>query len=216
MNNLCVIAPCPLKRAYTNKVQAKAKAARAATSRKIDQIQQIVAKVLEGNKELLDSIVQTKIRIRLLQKGVPATESLEDEVSPFSEKTTTDLFLLKKAYRLAASIAHPDKGGSEDEFYSVKRAYENGDIESLQFYYKLKQEDGFDPLGYYQNEIQKAAIDWITFQTTPEYDLARLHMQGHTDEAKRKGRLFLEAVHRLLSQEERTLIFNQAMKRKHV
>lgn len=38
---------------------------------------------------------------------------------------------LKKLYRTLSSITHPDKGGSEEEFYLVKTDYESGDFIGL-------------------------------------------------------------------------------------
>ena len=55
----------------------------------------------------------------------------EEEKKKSKEKASK----VKKLYRSASKIAHPDRGGSEEEFNNLKNCYENGIIP---YEYELK------------------------------------------------------------------------------
>ena len=47
------------------------------------------------------------------------------------EKKSTKADKVKKLYRKASTIAHPDKGGDVDDFNYIKTCYENNDLLGL-------------------------------------------------------------------------------------
>jgi len=59
------------------------------------------------------------------------TGEIRDKPPGEEERKTPKPDKLKKLYRKASTIAHPDKGGNDEEFDLVKTCYENNDILGL-------------------------------------------------------------------------------------
>lgn len=129
-----------------------------------NQFADIQAEVLELNHE-----------ISLITSGVPQTEELDD-LSSTSESMLSrgEQFVLKKAYRLAASLAHPDKGGSAQEFYEVTLAYKTNDVKALTaFYLAKRQESLIDLVAYYQDQSQKPRIQLQEFYKDIDFQITK-------------------------------------------
>ncbi len=188
MANLIVYQPdSPLLIAFCRSLRIKTYLARKEVSRKKDMIHGTASLVMHHHKDLLQKISSIRTRIRMLERGVPATESLdpqEDIHQLDNNLSDADKFLLKKAYRKAASLAHPDRGGSVEEFQAVQAAYQAGDLSALNEYFIASGREGIlSQIDYWIVQKDAASVDWEKFQTTNEFIIARMYERGDKDKA---------------------------------
>ncbi len=198
----------PLIKDYAHRVMLRVIQHRKHISARIENAQMISSQLVGGNPTLADQIRQARIRIRNLQRGAALTESFDDEDDSVLDNNLTDAdrFLLKKAYRKAAALAHPDKGGDTSEFVAINEAYKAGDLNSLNEYFLLRQTPGRATVEYWLTEEIRIDVQWRKFCTTNEFLLAKTHQQGHVDLAKRLAREILEEHLNRLEEQERILL----------
>lgn len=186
MSNLVLWQPLdPLLGAYCSSTALSARRARSRLRQKIESVLAINRPLIAELEPLIDKINRVKYRIRLLQKGAPATDSLDaySAADAVSNGSDADRFLLKKAYRAAATVAHPDKGGTTEEFQSVYDAYLARDIHALNNYVLAKQAPTLELIQHWLDDIARCDVAWVEFRTTVEFEAASLVQQGHTEMA---------------------------------
>jgi len=176
--------PVLLHLAKTLRVETRIKRIRYGA--RILQIRAVVAKVLAHHSDVADQITRIQNRMRTRQQGIPSTESVDALQTADVLKTSLsdgEKFLLKKAYKMAASLTHPDRGGSKEDFQQANAAYRVSDIASLRELVLTYQGTLNDKLNYWHTELKKPEIEWRLFQSTPEHAIAQLYMQGRQQQA---------------------------------
>jgi len=199
----------PLLVGYLALLRAKTVANRRRIASRIAAVRDVTAKVLQPHQELMGLIARSRTRARLHQKGIASTESMDalQAASVLGDNLNdAEKFLLKKAYRKAASMCHPDRGGSTAEFQAVVAAYRSGDLTALNEYVKTKESSTLDQINYWKSACERPDIEWVEFQATNEYALARMYQQGRKAEAQALARRLLEQHLAAAVQEE--LSFN--------
>lgn len=196
---------CPLLTHLLGWARRQTIANRAVVARRIDAVRSVSAILFTHHAELVEAIKRSKQRARLSQKGAAATEALDvPDTKEFLANNLNDaeIFVLKKAYRQAAALAHPDRGGSVEEFQAVLAAYKARDQSALTEYLLSKQQPARHQLDYWMVSLHKPNIDWVRFQSTPEYSLSRLYTQGKQELAiKTAGELLQAELSRSLIEE---------------
>jgi hypothetical protein len=174
---------------------------------RVDFAQVVFTDLAQQFPDLLKKINSLQSQIRLRTKGVAATESLPalDSVNNEVQLNAAKSFLLKKAYRQAASLAHPDKGGSDDDFNAVKAAYEAGDLDSLNEYVIASHHNLIEQLTHWKNECLKPEAKWRDFVSKDTYKAVQLHQAGNRNAALRIVKRTLELSIVSLMQENSNL-----------
>jgi len=176
----------PLLTGYTASMKRLALRRRKVISARIESVRAVSARILAPHADKLAAIARSRVRRRLLQKGVPATEALDAPQTKDMLKDNLnddEKMLLKLAYRKAAAITHPDKGGSVEDFQAVKSAYESGDLTALNEYLIARELSGLRLVDYWVAAAKRPDVQWAEFQATNEYALARMYQQGRVAEA---------------------------------
>ncbi len=180
MNKLALTTDSPLLVSYAFTLRAQALSNRARTKRLIDQDHEIVSKLLNDFSDKTKQLARLRNANRVRQKGITHNETMS-EIQPEEGLTVpisdAERFLLKKAYRMAASLTHPDKGGNKEDFQYVTAAYKANDLGALTEFV-LSTGSVTDQITYWQNECQKPDIEWRSFQSTLEHKAAQLYMCG--------------------------------------
>lgn len=166
-----------------------------------------VDEVCKEFPEELDKIAKLRRNLRYLSTGVPTTESLDTFIDPLSDLTDADRHTLKVTYRRAASLAHPDKGGSTEDFLYIREAYANGDIDALREYVVFRIDPNRNMLNYWNQQIDQAATRWEVFRSTPKFKIAQFHMFGQHQMARTRAKTFLDKS----AQDLEIVCFNQGM-----
>ena len=199
----------PILVAWCNALRCKALRTRREVARKKDMIHAISVKITNHHEDLIRKIVAVRNRIRLIRKGEPATEAL-DPVGNASQLddnlSDADRFLLKKAYRKAATLTHPDKGGSVEDFQAVQAAYAAGDLMSLNEFFLLQEESLQDRIEYWLQQPAVVHVEWIRFQATNEYAVVAMYQRGKHDEAIELAGKFLRLALVVAEREELDLL----------
>lgn len=153
--------------------QRKALAARQTVNTRIAvcaaQVESLIAE-RPALKAAASKLKGKRARLRAAAKGVPQTELL-DEVSVFDEKLDTQLsdaeqFLLKKAYRYACMLHHPDRGGDPAVFASLHAAYVAKDLRAVQEFVLHMDRSLVDQAAYWLTEQQRPELHWQAFCRT--------------------------------------------------
>ncbi len=118
--------------------------------------------------------------------GVPDTEGVyTNRKESRNPDEVADRFLLKQAYRVAASVAHPDKqGGSAEEFALLNAAYKAGDLDTIMSYYLGRCGNLHQRLHFWYTETQKPRVRWLEFCNTVQYRVVVLRMNGDYHRAR--------------------------------
>lgn len=193
MNLILWCGDSPLLISYKDLLRAQTLKKREQVAKRIDTALGICQKVMEPHADLTKRIIDIKSRIRARQKGIPLTETLEP-VGVDNLLSDGEAFLLKKAYRAAASLCHPDKGGNKDDFQAINAAYRSKDIGSLNEYVLSFQGTLNEQIRYWQTEVQKPDIEWGVFRASNENRIAQLYMQGQHAEADTLAKTLLTLV----------------------
>jgi hypothetical protein len=174
----------------------------------------IVESYFSQYPDLILELERWRSRVRSVEKGAPRVEldSSLLEVSKSvmqSELSSAERMLLKRAYRKAVSVFHPDKGGSVELMQELDKFYDLGDAAAILHLYSLHicdwkymVNEGLqylnDVRGYPQVKLQ------LLRQSKLYTMLAVPHMFGRRDEARSNAKVLLEAM---ISQESK-LFFN--------
>ena len=198
----------PVMLAYLRYVQREAENARKALVAHIEMVRAITLPYYEEFGVLTGKIAAVKVRIRMLQKGAAATESLAapQRVEAFEGKTEAEKYVLKKAYRQAAALCHPDKGGTTEEFQSVYNAYIAGDLYALNNFVLAREKPTMDMIRHWLLDAQRCAIAWIEFRDGTEFRIAQLVMKKQPEMARVLIDKQLNIELRLLLAQERALL----------
>jgi curved DNA-binding protein CbpA len=113
---------------------------------------------------------------------------------------------LKRAYRKAAALTHPDRGGTVEDFQAVQAAYDACDLTSLNEFFLLQEESLQDRIEYWLQQPAAAHVEWIRFQATNEYAVVAMYQRGQRDEAIELAGKFLRLALVVAEREERDLL----------
>jgi hypothetical protein len=173
--------------AYLLKAKRDARIARELLNRRIENVRQVVAPIYEDFAEIMDRIVQTKNRIRVLTRGAATSDTMAapQRKDAFETMSEADLYVLKRAYREAARLAHPDGGGSVEDFQSVYNAYLAKDLYALNSYVLSRQKPSIDLIRHWLTDAERCRVAWVEFQASGEFTVASLIMRGQPEEAHR-------------------------------
>lgn len=151
----------------------------------------------ENFQSELDEIEEIQIQLRNRSRGdyIPDTESSVCE-NPINNGPNAEgeRFLLKKAYRQAALLHHPDKGGHPDDFHAAAEAFRAGDLGSLQELLLSKSRSRLSQIEYWQNEVSKPQVSWVQFKSTVQYKIAVSIDYGDESTAYNLSARLLEAT----------------------
>lgn len=171
--------------------------ARTEVNAKIRECSEVAEKFIEEHcPKQKRKITELRAALRARTLGVPLTEVLDDpllgtKITPLSD---ADQVLLKKAYKLAASMIHPDKGGSVEEFQALHAAYIAQDLRSVQEFVLHLGRGLYEQLLYWKTECERPSITWLEFQQNPAYQITREIRLG-TDIRKLQGAVELMLRH---------------------
>ncbi len=199
----------PVEKVYLRNLRQKLHAAKKRIEGRIVDCLNRVDEVCKDFPEELQKIGKLRRNLRYLSTGIPTTESLDTNVDPLSDLTDTDRHTLKVAYRKAASLAHPDKGGSEEDFLYVRESYANGDLDALREYIVFRIDPDSNMLDYWNQQVGQAEIRWEVFRSTPKFKIAQLHLMGNRKAARAHAEAYLAKA----IQDLEIVCFNQGMLR---
>ena len=166
---------------------------------RVDYYDRLILPILREHTALYASVRKLKSEIQLQTKGVPSTEAISNDVMSMNpvRQDSANRFLLKKAYRMAAAVAHPDKGGSHDDFLSIHKAYRAGDMSSLNEYVLSRRLGLLERIKYWDDERRKPRIKHQLFQATDAFRIVQYIALGQHEQAVALGELLLK--HMILS-----------------
>ena len=195
-NQLLVIKPDPLLVQRVDLLKKETIKARNFYQSQLDTVNTILNTAFSWHPALLEQVADLKRRIQLLTKGVPATEALENStvLTDNQQGDVAHTFLLKKAYRQAALLAHPDKGGSNEDFAAVNAAYKAGDLHSLNEYVIAQNKTLFEQLIYWKTEALKPEAQWHKARSQPEFTIVRLMLSNQKPKAKMMAKEVLQIL----------------------
>ncbi len=174
-----------------------------------DQAESFISQNCAAEKRKL---IEIRARIRALAKGIPLTEVLDE---PLLEEDSPELddaqqLLLKKAYKMAAQLCHPDHAISdadrekrEAEFAALQQAYRAKDLKAIQELVLHLERSLIDQVQYWKDEEQRAQIRWVEFKQTVVFNISRDLTSGRDPEEVKQAciryltylRHLLEAQH---------------------
>lgn len=167
--------------------------------RVVNQADLIVGKISEQHCEpLLDRIEDLRRQLRLITKGTPLTESLnEDDKEPLL--TTTPGFnqrqydahtmLLKSLYRKLAMLCHPDRGHDGTVFKEVETAYKQRDLYRMNTIYQTivngrnlywQQSEGVYHLS---SEYERYRVHIVMLKQTDSWKAVTAYLSGQVNKA---------------------------------
>ena len=127
-----------------NKLQAEYDAELSKYARVKETVGLVATRYTSKHEELILQIESVRSRITSEQKtGVPLTE-FEDSLTllmkneALNRLSPAERMLLKRAYRKAAALAHPDRGGTDTDMSNLTALYELGDIGAVNHWYQRR------------------------------------------------------------------------------
>jgi hypothetical protein len=186
----------PLLVSLVHRLKREVLKSRAYYQTQLDTVNTILDSSFAHHKDLTDNINDLKRRIQLLTKGAPATESIEatDTVTDSHQHDVAQAFLLKKAYRQAAAMSHPDKGGSNEDFAAVNAAYKAKDLGSLNEYVIARNKTLLEQIAFWRTEAFKPEARWHKVRSQPEFLIVQLTLSGQKPKAIKMAREVLEVM----------------------
>lgn len=141
-------------------------------------------------------LVQKIRELRILQSEVKSEKkTVALEINPYEVSATEDLGtrqLLKKSWRSAARLTHPDHGGNSELFMYARTLYESGDLTALNLLLESLHKGDFTI--YVAEMKKKLHALYEVKRATLAYQLLTLHRAGRTEEAKSLMRQTLESI----------------------
>ena len=191
-----------------HKLRAASEKQRKYYERVIKQVDHIVGRLAEDHCETeLERIEGLQRELRLITKGTPLTEALtSSDKEPiltskpgFSQRQyDAHTELLKKAYRKAAMLCHPDReGGDHSVFQEVEVAYKMRDLNRLNAIYLSiiqgrnlywQQSEG---LYHVSSEYHRYGVELELLQQTAGWRAVRLYLAGQVNSAAEIVRVYL-------------------------
>lgn len=202
----------PLLRAYCHASRLRAWTERAAHADRMEQMTDLVWSYSSQFVDLNERIAEMRLRIASLSKGIPQTELVDDDHTVdwtlSEEERRAQQQILKKAWKYVAQHAHPDKGGSREEFQFLKEAYESGDIRPLTEYILQLDAPLMEQIAYWRSEYERPAIEWIRFRTMNQFQIVQAHMRQDLIRAELLAKQMLQDRLSALEQEYTFLLFH--------
>lgn len=197
--------------AYAKSLKLNALSARTNCQSKIENANLIINRVCAKYQNTMEHTAAVHGRMRNLRRGTPSTEfqeAFQPEDMLGNNLSDAEKFLLKKSYRQAARLSHPDRGGSTEEFQAVSAAYKAKDLSSIIEYVLTREKGALDKINYWKDQVLKANVDWVRFQSTNCFVIARLYMQGYTEQADLAAQALVSAALQAALEEERDLLMS--------
>lgn len=118
---------------------------------------------------------ELRARLRSLVQGIPLTEALDDDLGAETATVLSDAeqVLLRTAYRAAALLCHPDRGGNAEDFVALNAAYKARDLRAVQEFVIHLEKPLEEQFAYWRDECERPEIGWIQFQQSAMYQIAR-------------------------------------------
>lgn len=194
MQIICYNSNNPILEWYEKGLKIRALNVRKRHQQQFDHADFVLDRLCEDFPKLVGRIRDLQGQVSTLTKGVPQTETvdLKEHTEESYQEAVAHAFLLKKAYRAAVAIAHPDKGGSSDDFNLVAAAYKAGDLHSLNEYVISANYNLIERISHCLNDIQRSQIAWTAFQSTEYFRAVKFYMAGDHKRASAQARLLLE------------------------
>ena len=153
-------------------------------SENVSRVEEVFSGILDEFQDLSKMLVhlrslQEPVTTTLESENVPDTEGSHEIGGDNSQETVTLRFLCKKAYRAAAALTHPDKGGTSEEFALVNAAYKDLDLASLTNFLIQKSSEITIPTSHWLTEIQKSHAAWLEYTSTIKYKIVSLRLTGN-------------------------------------
>ena len=197
----------PLEKAYLRNLRRTLLSSKRRIEDRISNCLKLVDEVCKEFPEDVDKIAKLRRNLRYLSTGIATTESLDTYVDPLSDLSDSERHTLKVAYRKAASLAHPDKGGDTGDFLYVREAYVTNDVGALVEYVNYRINPDRRMIEYWNQQIGLASVRWEVFKSTPKYRIAQCHLAGQRLAAMKHAKAFLDkSIHDL-----EIVCFNQGM-----
>lgn len=174
----------PCLEAYCASLQVKTFRNRAFYARAEEQVSTVSAKMVSMLPELEAQIKSLRLAIRSIDTGMPATDSIEPPKA-IEELDPGQKALVKAAFKKAAGIAHPDKGGTDADFAYILAAYRANDLNVLTEYVLTygEQKPVAARISYWSDALHGARARWLKRQMTDEYRLVMRFMRGKQEQA---------------------------------
>ena len=202
----------PLLEAYCHTLTKEALATRKRYVSLTAQTEDLVNRLIADpeNEHLNKEVKRLRLNIRNLQTGIASTD-MQEPPKAIESLTDSEKVLLRSAYRKCAQIAHPDKGGSKDEFDSVFKSYEHGDLNALIEFHLLKTNDKsvFDRIEYWKTALDAPKVAWEKHKQSAVFTLYQMVQQGRSKTAMSEIQNMLQSIIRHLLEEERALILKR-------
>lgn len=183
--------------AYQRCLAAQAAAARERHLEFVAYCEGLADRVFDDLPDQVRRIKELKNTINNLVRGSPQTEPLGPtritDLNP--ELTSAQTQALKKAWRYAASVLHPDRGGDVEQFLYARRLYMSADLHELtDFVMAVTARPSIEVLMYYTNAVNKAAILTEAYKSKSiDYAVATAYTSQSKDAAKSMGEFILKA-----------------------
>lgn len=167
-----------------------------AEKEKSKKLMQFIDRVLEIYSEYHEKLCserrRLKLEIRLVTKGTPVTEPMSEIPETVQNYETLSesqriafTELLKKAYKKAASLCHPDKGGDKDAFAELAEAYRHRDLVRVTAIYitlsrgrNLYWQASEEGIEWASTELNRPVVQQEKLKSTILYEIVRNHVSG--------------------------------------
>lgn len=187
---LVVYAKPLLYISYLRSLQKKLQLKHAKLQRSIESVLDAFNAASADLEDLKLKVTFKAAKARARESGIPTVESLDPE-DLGTDRTAFRSHTLKLAYRQAARLAHPDKGGDDAEFAWVSECYKARDTAALVAFVYAKKH-GVPMIEYWQAQAGAAEARWEGIRNTAEYEVARLWLSGNRERARKMAKELLE------------------------
>lgn len=196
MNLVLYVEDDPLLKGLLTSVRVRAIIERKALTDLVNSVNSVFLDIaMKHAPDLLRSLQDARSAKVTLTQGVPDTVGATTD--PLANRTRIDDYLLKLAYRKAAQIAHPDKGGTVEDFQAVKTAFANGDTKTLFEYTTLGDKSLVDQITYWKQQVAKTAVERETAAQDFRFHIIRAYRLGQVDHAIHLTKSYLNQVIRM-------------------
>lgn len=178
-----------------NYLYSASKKEKAKTDKLIQYLDSVLAFYSKHHEKLCEERQRLRLEIRLITKGTPVTEPMDDlaeseSITQYNQMTESQRIafteLLKKAYKAVAMLCHPDReGGSVQVFQELEAAYADRDLTRINSMwlsltkgrnlYWQSSEEGVD---WASTELNRPMVTQEKLKSTPLYDIVRQHACG--------------------------------------
>lgn len=175
----------PLLGAYNRQIKSRVIREREVVQAKLDYYASILEICFAHHSKLLDRIKRLRQEISAATKGVPDTLGKEDLYTTEGnvQLDQAETLLCKKAYRIAARYAHPDKGGSHADFVAISESYRQRDLSALNEYVISRNNTIESQIQYWQDELAKPKIKLRNFHNSDQFKIVKNYVSNNEAKA---------------------------------